>query len=239
MEVINEEEVKYNISNYLNTNEAIEYHKKLQNLLKFIEEITGCDVLVFGGYLRTVIQNFYLKEFKEPNDIDIWLEVKNRCSYSLNSYVKLLDAKFNFKYLHIPFDSATNKNNLEKCKEKYNISKINLASFPRSSFGNNNGPINYGLFRIEIDNIYFDIVTDLNVEPLTSFKRICDYTVNNLYFDSNGEINTRCESKYTINDILHHIKEKITYEIYDYEFLKKYYDEDGDNTYSYYKMFFL
>ena len=104
MEVINEEEVKYNISNYLNTNEAIEYHKKLQNLLKFIEEITGCDVLVFGGYLRTVIQNFYLKEFKEPNDIDIWLKVKNRCSYSLNSYVKLLDAKFNFKYLHIPFD---------------------------------------------------------------------------------------------------------------------------------------
>lgn len=225
IDIINNEDLKHNIKNFLNTKESLIYHNKVQNILKLIQSITDCDILVFGGYLRTILENYHDNKFKKPNDIDIWLIKKKGLSFSYNYFYKFINNIFNTEF----------KKNKEYYKKKYNISDIFIEKYPRSTLGFYDGPIEYGSFKIKIDGILFDITTSINSSNyLTSFKKICDYSINNLYYDSSGTIYTRCESIYNVNNIIEHIKDKILYNIYNYNFLKKYYDEPNE-SYTYYK----
>ena len=176
--------------------------------IKFYEK-SGVKVCVFGGTVRNFIQHYITGEpFVEPKDLDIWLdfsEIYGR-THSFNSW------RHCGKYLL----QEITKNSDFVVSDKHFI----CAEFgPRET---------YSVQKININGIDIDICTDINYSSM--FKKLSDYTVNNLYFDHNGQLFTRYECEYTIKDNIQHIKEKKLVPIFNKEEIEK---NDVDGYYNY------
>jgi len=154
--------------------------------IKFYEK-SGVKVCVFGGTVRNFIQHYITGEpFVEPKDLDIWLD-----------YSDIYWRGHSFTSWYFNVDTLLHQ--IAKNPE-FTISKKHMV-YPQ--FGMRE---TYGVHKINIDNIDIDICVDIN--KFSMFKTLSDYTVNNLYFDHTGQLFSRYECVYKINDSVEHIKDK-------------------------------
>jgi len=193
-----------NIKDFL-TEETEKIYNEVIDIVKFLESVTKININIFGGFIRDIICHYYnpTEEFKY-SDIDIWL-MHGRIS--LNSWKYRVE------------------NIVEKIKEKY--SKIEEFGTYCYTFSARD---NYGLLKIIINDIKFDISTNINYDSL--FNNLCDFSVNNLYINSDGEIFTRTETKYNVNETIVHVKEKKIYDILNKDILEKKYINCDTELYS-------
>ena len=78
----------------------------------------------------------------------------------------------------------------------------------------------YEMSIVKIDGIDFDFCC--HISGRIAFNTMCDFSLNNLYIRTDGEIRTRVDTKYNVDDILDHIKAWKLIDINDYEVMKRY-----------------
>jgi hypothetical protein len=195
-----------NISDYITPktekyyNDIITIVNVLQNTKFFFSKDSiekKVSIYVFGGAIRSIIQNYFnqTEEFIPSKDIDLWFDFSNIWwrGHSFETWKRTVNYILN--------------------ELKYN-SNINLSEkhemYPE--FGNRE---TYGIHTININNYDIDISTEINKE--CNFKNLSDFTVNNLYIDINGNLNTRATSEYTIKECIDHIKHKKLINIYNFK----------------------
>lgn len=182
----------YNITQFLNHKSSTYYNE----VIDIIKEINSLNIeknkpkiYIFGGFIREIISHYYSSdtEFIPSKDVDLWFDYKPQNDYiSLNSWI--------YRYRQILY----NLNNKINITDAYRYNVFDDIS-------------KYGLLKLKFNNIDFDISTCINTCSL--FDTLSDYTVNNLYIDIDGNINTRINSIYSVSDILLHIKKKELYKI--------------------------
>ncbi len=165
---------------YIKTNNTHFYNKVL-DIVKYLETISMCDIHIYGGFVRNIIDNYYSDNNIITKDVDLWFAFDRNIMVSYNYWKEKVDRmiiqlrrKYNVEnYIHFSLDDTREK---------------------------------YGLCKITINGIEFDFCTKINDED--RFSKLCDYTVNNLYINTNSKIYTRINSNYNTEDILEHIKNK-------------------------------
>ena len=176
----------YNIKNFL-TEKSRPYYNKVQDILNTMQKTPGqqFQLYVFGGFLRDIICQYYNPDTKfSPKDIDVWIEYTDGKAVSLHrwGYYK-------------------SKEIIENLEQNHTVEK-KVQSRVKSL---------YGLVRITVDSIQFDITTNINRRKDAPFYNLTDFTVNNLYMDMDGNIFKRIDGDwcpYTKNQIMLHIKHK-------------------------------
>lgn len=182
---LNNNEDYKNINYYL-TNNTKEIYKLIIDICKNIENISNSKIYIFGGFIRNLIENYHNPESKfKFNDIDIWF-YQSRYDNLNNSFTRW---KINVL-----------RNIVPKLRNIYKISDQVIcysSECPREL---------YGLYKVNINDINFDFSTNINSE--NQYKKLSDYTVNNLTMDTEGNLYTRIDTQYTIDNIIEHIKNK-------------------------------
>ena len=164
------------------------YFDKITSIVINISKILESEIFIYGGFVRDLIQHYFEYnvnneiEFIKPNDVDIWVSQKYSHKYSLRSWDYTI-------------------RNLYNRKDELNITFMGGGS--GSAFSDREV---YSLVKIVIDNITFDMTTDINFWSV--YNDLSDFTVNNLSIDMNHNITQRTETKYTIDEIITHIKDK-------------------------------
>ncbi len=187
------------------------YFDKVNAIVKNISLILQHDIFIFGGFVRDLILHYFEYtvnnnvEFIEPKDVDIWVS----CDHSMRSW--------NFAM-----------RNLYKKKDEINFTFMGGAG-GGTPFSDREV---YSLVKIIIDNINFDMTTDIN--DWSCYNDLCDFTVNNLSIDMNYNITQRTKTEYTLDDIIIHIKDKQLFSCVNHKKLEKYIHFFHDET-EYYK----
>ncbi len=145
------------------------YFDKISAIVKNISNVLKSDIFIFGGCVRDLIQHYFEYitdnevEFIEPKDVDIWVSD----DHSMRSW-----------------DIAMK--NLYKRKDE--IAPESNFTFMGGAGGGT--PFSdrevYSLVKIIIDNINFDMTT--NVNDWSVYNDLSDFTVNNLSIDMNHNI---------------------------------------------------
>lgn len=207
-----------NINDYLFNDEAKEYHNEVIKCCNFISNALNLNYVIYGGYIRTIIENYHEKKFKKPSDIDIWLFPKGNEKVSCT-----ISNKWILEAFHYDKEKLS-----EKTHPYHEIYKINDFELKKICYKDNMrciNPIQYCFFTIIVDNINFDvsleITSGINDEKYYLFHEICDYSINNIYLKSNDEFEKRCKTDFTIDETINHIKDRELHEIYDYDLLEK------------------
>ena len=175
-------------------------------------EYNNCEIYIFGGYIRNIIEHYHSQAevFIPPNDVDIFIRFDEQ-------YVRT-PSQTTWKRLFVPFivQSLAINHTITYGKIKHN----------------HYGDYDYGLARITIDGINFDITTHINdfQAYCPRFDELSDYTVNNLMIDTRGNLSTRVKiDQYGLQSCLEHIQQRqlvfINNETVFRERLS--YDEDG------------
>lgn len=142
-------------------------------------------VVTFGGYIRDTIAG-KIQTIDSIVDIDTWILLSKRPGYTSLS---LNGAKLFFIAL------------TESLKENHTVA-CNVMALDDQP----NDTPNYGVLKMLIDGIRFDIGTDINYN--FSFAKLSDYTVNNLYMNLSGKINLRVPSQHGIGECICDIFER-------------------------------
>ena len=194
-----------NINSFLTNSDAKEFYEKVLSITHDIEEITKGRVLIFGGLLRRIIETHFNPDLKfETPDVDIWI---NRIFPEDPFY----DVYREFGHSHTSWDRERRRIFTEISK-KHTTDK-DFIVYPQ--FGHR---INYGVCTMTIDDIKFDMCTNINL--FTTFTKLSDYSCNNLYTDTiTGNLAMRVKTQYNIDDCIKHIRDKKLYEIYDEDFI--------------------
>ena len=161
------------------------YFDKINLIVKNISKIIESDIFIYGGFVRDLIRHYFeynsdnMTDFIEPKDVDIWVASK----HSLRSW---------------DYDVR----NLYKRKDELNITLMGGAG-GGAPFSDREV---YSLVKIIIDNINFDMNTNIN--DWSVYNDLSDFTVNNLSIDMNNNITQRTNTKYTVEEVITHIKDK-------------------------------
>ncbi len=190
---------------YIKTNNTHFYNKVL-DIVKYLEMISFCDIQIYGGFVRNIIDNYYSDNNIITKDVDLWFSFDRNIMVSYNSWKEKVDRM------------------ILQLRRKYNIENYIY-------FDLNDTREKYGLCKITIDGIEFDFCTKINDED--RFSKLCDFTVNNLYITTNGKIYTRINSIYKIEEILDHIKNKKLVSIINNDIINSYTVFDRNNYYYY------
>ena len=180
----------------------LECHQKI-DLLKITQ--LECDIVIFGGFVRDLILHYFEYqndeniEFIKPKDIDLWFHYNNpngKFTHSMTSwthYIKQI------------------KKTIDNCSEYSVNKKLECYSF-------SDDISKYCVIAMEIDNIKIDMCTNINhfsETSFTTFKDLSDFTVNNLYIDTQGQLNKRVErDNFTLNECIEDIHNKKLHNIY-------------------------
>jgi len=215
-----------NINSFL-TDYSRPYYDKILNIIETIkasmreyydikDNIITPEVYIFGGFVRRLIEHYYdyqnsLKSDTKINfttnfDIDIWFDFSNWWRKYQSYFIWSKEVK------HI----------YSKINDKYKNTKI--LSYPE--FGSR---LVYGLYTIYIEDIKFDMCTNIN--HFETFSTLCDFTCNNLYIDLNGNIYIKTKSSYSIQDCFEHIKNKILINIINQNIINDMAEYSGDRNY--------
>ena len=194
-----------NINSFLTNSDAKAFYEKVLSITRDIEEITKGRVLIFGGLLRRIIETHFNPDLKfETPDVDIWI---NRIFPEDSFY----DVYREFGYSHTSWDRER-KLIFTEIAKKHKTDE-NYLVYPEFGYR-----INYGVCTMVIDDIKFDMCTNINL--FTTFTKLSDYSCNNLYTDTvTGTLAMRVKTQYDINDCIEHIRNKKLYEIYDEDFI--------------------
>ena len=184
-----------------------EYQQKVE-LWKLPDNLQ-CNIVIFGGFIRDLIRHYFEYqnnedvEFIKPKDIDTWFHYKSpmddeyhKFSHSMTSWIRYLRAL----------------NEIMRYNSEYDVNHY-LSGYSFSV-----DITKYCVCTMEIDEINFDMCTDINNysgKAFTTFKNLSDFTVNNLYIDINGQLNKRDDcSDYTLDICIDDIKNKKLHNIY-------------------------
>lgn len=129
---------------------------------------------------------------KIPRDVDIWFNYPDQGAISVELWQQIVMSIVHSLKDHIVSD---------------------LRAHPMNDDRNE-------ISTVKIDGIDFDFCRNINGR--VSFTTVCDFTVNNLYIWTDGEIRTRVNTKYSVHDILNHIKDWTIIDINDIEITKRY-----------------
>jgi hypothetical protein len=179
------------------------FYEKVISLCGELEECSNMKVVIFGGFVRDLING----EIDRNRDVDLWF-------FPEENYIS--QTKW--------------KRKLTSIQDKMIALNHVYENPPRISQENYNPDvgIHYCQYKRIIDGIKFDFCTDINNSAM--FKDISDFSVNNLYMSLNGEIKTRCDTEFDVNDVIKHIKEKKLYDISNRSVLITYVEEYGGNV---------
>lgn len=208
--------MEYNIKLYL-TEDTRPLYEKIINIIKELEDITHTRVVVFGGFVRRIFENYFncqkekdYESFTTP-DVDIWF-LNGPCN----------------KNCHLPHTfwerprghststwQYTSEKIFKELSKKHKVDNKEFIHLP------NIKGINYSVVSMTIDDIKFDMCTSIN--KFTTFDIISDFVCNNLYFDNTGKVFIRVKCDYSIEEIIEQIKNKklidiINKDFFDYEF---------------------
>ena len=153
--------------------------------LYFEDKNIKAKVVSFGGYIRDMIAG-KIQLAESIVDVDTWILLSKRPGYTSLS---LTGAKLFFVAL------------AENLKKDHTVA-CNVMVLDDQL---HNTP-NYGVLKMLIDGIRFDIGTDINNN--FSFAKLSDYTVNNLYMDISGKINLRVPSSHGVGECICDIYER-------------------------------
>ena len=146
------------------------------------------EILIFGGFLRNLLEHFYSCETKynPPKDIDIFIR--------FNTHLVRTPSQTSWIQNIIPFIKTS-------LSEKYDLSYTNILV-------NHYYDYDYCLTRMIIDGIHFDISSHINDNrECPRFDELTDYTVNNLLCNLQGNLQTRVKiAKYDIALTMEHIR---------------------------------
>ena len=59
------------ILNYIKPNNQDLYNKIIE-IVKTIENFAQCEIYIYGGFIRNIIDNYYSNNNLTPTDIDLW-----------------------------------------------------------------------------------------------------------------------------------------------------------------------
>jgi hypothetical protein len=214
-------EHEYNIQMFLNSQTRPFYEKVIQ-IIKDLENITHTNVVVFGGLVRRIIESYY--------DFTCFEQTETHLTKSSDKYFSIPDVDVWFlngpctkdcDYQHSWFNSFTtwerHANNIFNSMSHFH--KMTSKEYP--IYNLDSPRINYGVVNMTIDDIKFDMCTNIN--KFTNFEKLSDYVCNNLYFDVNGKMNIRVKEQrkwsktdfkvidlcpYSIEEIIEQIKNK-------------------------------
>jgi hypothetical protein len=189
---------------YIKTNNTHFYNRVL-DIVKYLENISMCEIHIYGGFVRNIIDNYYSDNNIITKDVDLWFAFDRNISVNYNYWKEKVDRM------------------IIQLRRKYNIENyiyFNLGDTREK----------YGLCKITIDGIEFDFCTKINDED--RFSKLCDFTVNNLYINTNSKIYTRINSIYKIEEILAHIKNKKLVSILDNDIINSYNISNINNIYN-------
>lgn len=198
----------------VNDSNIIRYLKTIQEIVysfnKYNEKKT---MKIFGGFIRDIINGV------DYNDIDIYFD---NYIFSKNLILRIASSI------------------KEKFTEFEEIKDINIYAYTHDSVIRDL----YGNIKMEVilqdDKIIkFDISTTVNFNKNVIFNMICDYSINNLYVDFNGENDNPfselklriTENTPSIEETIIHIKNKLLVPIFRIEKLAEiiynnYYNEE-------------
>ena len=183
--------MEYNVQTFL-TEQTRPFYERVINIVKDLEEITHTKVVIFGGFIRNIIECYFNPSIVfKINDVDIWF----LNGHSLTTWERSVTHIYN--QINICHNSS------KKDFHHYGISEHR---------------IDYGVIKMTIDDIKFDMCTRIN--GFTTFDTLTDFVCNNLYIDINGNINIRVKCEYPINDIIEQIKNKKLIAMLDKEFIE-------------------
>lgn len=186
-----------NIKDFL-TSETREYYDTVISIVSDLETISGAEISIFGGFLRSLIQGTI------PRDVDMW-----------------------FKYTRPHFAGTPGiwrrriLAMIPQIREKHTI-KDGDIKISNTRDTEMIGEDSYEIATIKIDGIDFDFCC--NTSRRLSFNTLADFSVNNLYIGLDGRLKTRVLTDYTVTDIIGHIKERKLIDITDIEVIKGHLD---------------
>ena len=167
-----------------------------------------CDIVIFGGFIRDLILHYfeYQKnqdiEFIKPKDIDTWFH-----------YISIHDNEYR-KFSHSMTSWQRYLSTIKKMIHEFSEYDIKNQMGYTISYDLSN----YCVYTMEIDGINFDMCANINNysgNAFTTFKNLSDFTVNNLYIDTKGQLKKRIDCPdYTIDDCIEDIKNKKLHNIY-------------------------
>ena len=73
-----------NILNYLDRNNQDLYNKVIE-IVKTIERLSFCNIFIYGGFVRDIIDNYYTNNNLKPSDIDLWFNFEENRNISYKS----------------------------------------------------------------------------------------------------------------------------------------------------------
>jgi hypothetical protein len=157
------------------------------------------NTLIYGGFIRNIIDHYYHPhdDFTPSKDVDVWMykhaidPAQARFSFSNDSFMRNM------------------RQTLNELKSKYNIPSIPYSPYVDPTKFTKS----YSVFRQTIDNIDFDLCAQINSSD--TFASLTDFTVNNLYIDTMGNIIVRLKCEYSLDEITDHIKHKKLVKILD------------------------
>jgi hypothetical protein len=171
------------------TAEPREYYERVIKIVSDIESISGAEISIFGGFLRSLIEGTI------PRDVDMWFK------YTRPHFAGTPGIWRRRILAMIP--QIREKHTIKD--EDIKISKETDTEMIRED--------SYEIANIKIDGIDFDFCC--NTSRRLSFKSLADFSVNNLYIGLDGELKTRVLTNYTVTDIIGHIKERKLIDITD------------------------
>ena len=189
--------VYWNAGFFLAQNDdATYYYENMMNVLKWIELATQSQIIIYGGYIRRIVENCMEnvhkslddRPFKPPPNINIWLL----------------------------FPEAIH--NDEWISKKMKILQILGDKFGIYSMEHPSSISDNPIFKIFCCNIHFEIKTKIISKYNYTICENCDFTANNLMMDMNGKILERTKSQYDYNTIFNDIVNKKLRTIYKFKY---------------------
>ena len=191
------------ILNYIKPNNQDLYNKIIE-IVKTIENFAQCEIYIYGGFIRNIIDNYYSNNNLTPTDIDLWFNFGENINISYNYWKEKIEIL------------------LIQLRRVYQVENNYIFFDMRDTRDK------YGLCKIKINGIIFDFCTKINNE--NRFDILCDYTVNNLYIKTNGELYTRINTLFTLNEIINHIESKKLISIINQYLINSYIELDKHNN---------
>jgi hypothetical protein len=176
--------------------EADNYYEATIEILQLIEQASESVIIIYGGYIRRIIENCLEnvhkdlddRHFKLPPNINIWLQLP--APINCETWIEM-----KFKILNM----------LASIYDVFSVEDpSNLTDNPS--------------FKITCNHINFEIKTQILGKHNYTIHHNCDFTVNNLMMDMKGKIVPRVSCQYDYNTIFQHIYDRKLFSIYIYKY---------------------
>lgn len=181
------------------TDKSMPHFEKVMDIVNEIKTVihpSYC-ISIYGGFLRDIISSYFDPSFSfNLKDVDIWISPES-CHFSLHSW-----RRFTYKlFTELSLGHTLTGGHIF---ENYHI----------------NGA-DYCMCRIGIDGMMFDMSTEIN--DTKKFEDVADFSVNNLYFTTDGKIGVRSTAccSFPIATIIEHIRNKKLHNVVDHSVTNK------------------